>query len=214
MVRVTTREVKRRYDASGRRAAAEDRRTRIIDAARMRFLAEGYHATTIAEIAADAGVAPATIYKAFGSRAGLVEAIWNAALAGEGDRPAESRSDEGARDAASPEDILRHWSGMAVEVAALAAPVHQLVRTAAVTDPQAARLLERIEAARAERMTHNAAYLVGGGHLRPGLSAEQARDILMFATAELYPAFVDRAGWMPQDYADLLYRFLRSALLA
>jgi len=46
------------------------------------------------------------------------------------------------------------------------------------------------------------------------LSAEQARDILMFATAELYPAFVDRARWMPQDYADLLYRFLRSALLA
>jgi len=213
MVRVTEPEVKRRYDASGRRAAAEDRRIRIIGAARARFLAGGYHATTIAEIATDAGVSPETVYKAFGNRAGLVEAIWNTALEGEGDRPAETRSDEGARDAATPEEILRHWSRMATEVSALAAPVDQLVRTAAVTDPQAARLSERIEAARAERMTHNVAYLVDGGYLRPDLTAEQARDVVMFATAELYPAFVERAGWRPEEYGELLYRFLRGALL-
>ncbi|WP_197060987.1 TetR/AcrR family transcriptional regulator [Microbacterium mangrovi] len=210
---MTAREVKRRYDASGRRAAAHDRRVRIIDAARARFLAEGYHATTIAEIAADAGVSTETVYKAFGSRAGLVEAIWTTALEGEGDRPAEVRSDEGATDAPTAEALLRHWTRMAVEVSALAAPVYQLVRTAAVTDPQAAHLLERIDATRAERMTHNAAYLVDGGNLRPELTADQARDILLFATAEMYPAFVDRAGWSPEEYADLLYRFLRSALL-
>jgi AcrR family transcriptional regulator len=213
MVRVAGPEVKRQYDSSGRRATAADRRSRIVAAARARFLNEGYHATTIAAIAADAHVSPETVYKAFGSRAGLVEAIWNTALAGQGDVPAEARSDEGARDASSPDEILHHWSRMAIEVSSLAAPVYQLVRTAAVTDPAARRLLERIDAARADRMAHNAAYLVGGGHLRPGLTADQARDILMVATAELYPAFVDRAGWKPEEYADLLYRFLRAALL-
>ena len=213
MVRVAEHEVKRRYDASGRRAAAAERRVRIVAAARRGFLAEGYHETTIAEIAADAGVSSETVYKAFGSRAGLVEAIWNTALAGQGERPAESRSDEGARGAATPQEILRHWSRMAVEVAPLGTPVYQLVRTAAVTDEDAARLLDRIEAARAERMTHNAAYLVDGGHLRPGLTADHARDILLIATADLYPAFVDRAGWTLDEYADLLYRFLSAALL-
>lgn len=213
MVRVTGNEVKRRYDASRRRAAAAERRAGIIAAARKRFLAEGYHATTMAQIAADAGVSPETVYKAFGSRAGLVEAIWNTALAGEGDRPAESRSDEGAMDAATPDEILRHWSRMAIEVSPLAGPVYQLVRTAAVSDPDAARLLERIESARADRMAHNAAYLVDGGHLRPGVTADHARDILMFATADLYPAFVDRAGWGLEEYAELLHRFLRAALL-
>jgi AcrR family transcriptional regulator len=213
MVRVTGQEVKRPYDASRRRAAAAERRARIVAVARKRFLAQGYHATTIAEVAADADVSPETVYKAFGSRAGLVEAIWDTALAGEGDRPAESRSDEGVMDAATPDEILRHWSRMAIEVSPLASRVYQLVRTAAVSDPDAARLLERIHAARAERMAHNAAYLVDGGHLRPGVTAGQARDVLMFASAELYPAFVDRAGWEPEEYAELLYRFLRSALL-
>jgi hypothetical protein len=102
---------------------------------------------------------------------------------------------------------------MAIEVSALAAPVYELVRTAAVTDAQAAQLLERIEAARSERMRHNAASLVERGWLRPGVTAEQARDVLMFATAELYPAFVERAGWRVEDYEELLYRFLRAALL-
>lgn len=213
MVRVAEHEVKRRYDASGRRAAAAERRRRIVAAARRRFLAEGYHATTIAQIAADAGVSTETIYKAFGGRAGLVEAIWNAALAGEGRRHAESRSDEGAQQATGPQQILRHWSRMAIEVAPLAGPVYELVRTAALTDKDAARLRERIDAARAERMTHNAAYLVDGGHLRPGLTADHARDILLVATADLYPAFVGRAGWEPEEYAELLYRFLSAALL-
>jgi AcrR family transcriptional regulator len=213
MVRVTAQEVKRRYDASGRRAAAGERRARIVAAARARFLAQGYHATTIAEIAADAGVSPETVYKAFGNRAGVVEAIWNSALEGQGDRPAETRSDEGARDAASADEILRHWSRMAIEVTSVAGPVYELVRTAAVTDPDAARLLERIEAARAERMAHNAHYLVAGGYLREGVTPDRARDILMFATAEIYLAFVVRGGWQPEEYADLHYRFLRSALL-
>jgi AcrR family transcriptional regulator len=213
MVRVTGQEVKRPYDASRRRAAAAGRRARIVAVARERFLAQGYHATTIAEVAADADVSPETVYKAFGSRAGLVEAIWDSALAGEGDRPAESRSDEGAMDAATPDEILLHWSRMAIEVSPLAGPVYQLVRTAAVSDPDAVRLLERIDAARAERMAHNAAYLVDGGHLRSDVTPDRARDIMMFATADLYPAFVDRAGWAPEEYADLLYRFLRAALL-
>lgn len=213
MVRVAERKIKRRYDASGRHAAAADRRARIISAARSRFLAQGYHATTVAQIAADAGVSSETVYKAFGSRAGLVEAIWTAALAGEGERHAETLSDEGARRAETPDELLRHWSRMAAGVAPLAAPVYELVRTAAVTDTDAARLFERIEAARAERMSHNAAYLVDGGHLRPGLTAEHARDILMVATADLYPAFVVRAGWDSDEYVDLVHRFLRSALL-
>ncbi|MDL9979450.1 TetR/AcrR family transcriptional regulator [Microbacterium sp. ASV49] len=206
-------DVKRRYDASGRRAAAAQRRARIVDAARERFLADGYHATTIAEIAADADVSPETVYKAFGSRAGLVEAIWTSALTGESERPAEARSDDGARAARNPDELLAHWSRMATEVAPLAAPVYRLVRTAAVTDADAGLLLERIDAGRAERMMHNVAYLVEGGHLRQGLTAERARDILMVATADLSEAFVDRAGWEPADFADVLHRFLRAALL-
>jgi hypothetical protein len=48
--------VKRRYDAHGRRARADEARRRVLDAARRLFLDRGYAATTVAAVAADAGV--------------------------------------------------------------------------------------------------------------------------------------------------------------
>jgi AcrR family transcriptional regulator len=47
---------KRRYDSSGRQAQARRNRQVILDAAKRHFLVGGYAATTIAAIAAEAGV--------------------------------------------------------------------------------------------------------------------------------------------------------------
>jgi hypothetical protein len=63
-------------------------------------------------------------------------------------------------------------------------------------------------------MTHNAAYLLDGGHVRPGLTPAQVRDVLMHAAGEIYEAFVLRRGWNRDDYVEVTYRFLESALLA
>src|SRR5204863_8343832 len=66
----------------------EATRVRIIDAARVLFLEHGYARTTIADVARAAGVAPQTVYWAFGSKAGLVREIRDAwfASAGTGER--------------------------------------------------------------------------------------------------------------------------------
>jgi DNA-binding transcriptional regulator YbjK len=53
---------KRRYDSTGRQAQARRSREAILDAARRQFLDAGYAATTIAAIAAEAGVSVETIY--------------------------------------------------------------------------------------------------------------------------------------------------------
>jgi AcrR family transcriptional regulator len=55
----------------GRRAGAVDTRALIRDAARARFLAHGYQAVTLREVAADAGVDVALISYYFGSKHGL-----------------------------------------------------------------------------------------------------------------------------------------------
>ena len=47
---------RRRYDSSGHRKRARQTRDLITDAARQLFLADGYAATTVAAIAAAAGV--------------------------------------------------------------------------------------------------------------------------------------------------------------
>ena len=52
----------RRYDASRRRDQARRTREGIIEAARRRFLRDGYTPTTVASIAADAGASVDTIY--------------------------------------------------------------------------------------------------------------------------------------------------------
>ena len=73
-----TIERKRPYDASRRQEQARRTRDRIVDAAERRFLRDGYAATTIAAIAADADVSADTIYKTFGGKPGLVRASGSA----------------------------------------------------------------------------------------------------------------------------------------
>src|SRR5512146_899838 len=50
-------------------------RRRILDAARRRFFEEGYAATTLKAIAAEAGVAVQTVYAVFGSKAAILDEL-------------------------------------------------------------------------------------------------------------------------------------------
>jgi AcrR family transcriptional regulator len=68
------RPVKRRYDASRRRAAAEVTRERICAAAEKLFLRDGYARTSIRAVAGEADVAEATVYIAFSTKEALLDA--------------------------------------------------------------------------------------------------------------------------------------------
>src|SRR5690348_704711 len=76
-------EVKRPYDASGRRARADARRQAVVRAARELFERDGFRLTTITAVAAHAGVSPESIYKGFGSKAALAKAVFDVAIAGD-----------------------------------------------------------------------------------------------------------------------------------
>src|SRR5690348_5613480 len=76
-------EVKRSYDVSGRRAQARARRLAVVLAAREKFERDGYRPTTIAAIAAQAGVSAESVYKGFGTKATLAKAVFDLALAGD-----------------------------------------------------------------------------------------------------------------------------------
>jgi len=52
-----------------------NRRRRIVEAARREFLARGYNATTIEQIAAVAEVSPVTIYNHYGTKGGVLLAV-------------------------------------------------------------------------------------------------------------------------------------------
>ena len=79
------REVKRSYDASGRREQARARRLAVVLAARDLFEQDGFRPTTIAAIAAHAGVSAESIYKGFGTKAALAKAVFDLVIAGDGE---------------------------------------------------------------------------------------------------------------------------------
>jgi AcrR family transcriptional regulator len=205
---------RRRYDSSGRRERARQTRGQITDAARELFLADGYAATTIAAIAAAAGVSVETIYKGFGGKPGLVRAIVEQGLAGAGPVPAERRSDQIRDTEPDPCRILTAWGDFTTEIGPRIAPILTLARDAAASDPEVAVTLEQISAARLERMTANAARLLDAGHLRPGITVEQAADILWtYSSPELYDLLVLRRGWPADRFGRFVAQALISALL-
>ena len=76
-------QVKRSYDASRRREQARERRRAVVLVARELFERDGFRATTIAAIAAHAGVSAESIYKGFGSKAAVAKAVFDVAIAGD-----------------------------------------------------------------------------------------------------------------------------------
>ena len=70
---------KRTYDATSRRARAEEERAetrrRVVEAARRLFLEKGYVATTMADIRKEAGVAIQSVYNAGRSKADLLHLV-------------------------------------------------------------------------------------------------------------------------------------------
>jgi AcrR family transcriptional regulator len=201
----------RRYDSARRQEAAQRRRAAVVEVASRLFVREGFAGTTIARIAEDAGVSEETVYKAFGNKVALVRAIRDRALAGEGPVHAERRSDRMQASEHDPRAIIRGWGVLTMEVAPRVAPVLLLVRDAAASDPELARLQEEMDAARLTRMTHNARTLLKGGHLRKGITLDAAADVLWtYSSPELYELLVIRRGWPVERYG----RFIADAMIA
>jgi AcrR family transcriptional regulator len=205
--------VKRRYDASGRRDHAAERRKAVLREAHRLFLERGFAGTTVAAVASAAQVAAQTIYKNFGGKAGLVRVLHEEALRGAGAVSAEDRSDA-LRSDAGADAVVRGWSRLAAEVAPRVSPIQLLVRDAALVDPSLRDLLAELDESRHRRMADNAGFLRAAGYLRPDVSVEQAADLLWSTSSpEMFELLVRRRGWSIEEYAGWVHRTISDGLL-
>ncbi|MEV4317069.1 helix-turn-helix domain-containing protein [Actinocrispum sp. NPDC049592] len=199
----------RGYDSTRRRRQARENRDAVLGAARELFLAQGYAATKISAIAERAGVSVETVYKAFGNKPGLVQAIADAALAA----PTQ-RSDAMSAQETDPHTVVRRWAGFACEVLPRLAPVVLLIRAAAASSPEMAGLLARLDADRRERMDHQARLLHDRGQLRPDVDIAQAGDVMWaYTDPGLYELLVLRQSWPLDRFRGFLATALAAALL-
>jgi AcrR family transcriptional regulator len=194
--------VKRKYDASARRAAAAVTQDRICAAAEELFVRDGYARTSIRAVAAAAGVAEATVYLAFASKAALLDAV---ILRGVRDNPSEPLA---AVAAAPPAEVLPRLAASNAALMGRAAHLIALGESSALMHAELRPLREsahrRIRAA--FRMV--ADRLDEAGLLR-GSAREAADTIYAIASETTYL----RAGLPPDRYARWLAETLRAALL-
>ncbi len=88
------------------------------------------------------------------------------------------------------------------------------MRDAAASDPAAAGVWEQMVTEKLTGMAMFAAHLDEGAHLRPGVTADDARDMLVaYLSPDLYQLLVFRQGWSPERFGRWLSDALAAALL-
>jgi AcrR family transcriptional regulator len=207
---------RRRYDSSRRQEQARHNRWAMLQAARQLFLERGFAATTMPAIAAAAGVSVQTVYKAFGNKARLAKAVFDVAMAGDDEAvPMLQRAPlSRVRDEPDARAKFRLYGEFLAEVAPRHVPVQLVIRDAATSDPEAREAWAQLQAERLNGMTLFARALHDDGHLRPGVSANEARDVLWtYNSAELFQLLVLDRGWSPKRYGRWIAAGLISALL-
>lgn len=197
--------VKRSYDASRRRAQASETRTLIVRTARDLFLARGYGATTIADVASGAGVSVETIYAAFKNKATLLHRAWDITIGGDEQDVTYHERPEVTVIRDEP-DLARRFVAFAAlftRTAQRIAPFQLMVQSAAGADPAAAAMLAEMGRQRLTGMGVMAADAVKTGQL--AVTEEECRDIVWSMTdGVLWHRLVNERGWSNERFAEWL----------
>ena len=110
--------------------------------------------------------------------------------------------------------IIMPLGPLTTEVAPRIAPLLLLLSRAAETDTAVAQLRADLDAARLARMTRVAETLAGKTQLRPGLSVQEAAEIMWaYSSPELYGLLVISRAWSPDRYGEFVGESLVDALL-
>jgi AcrR family transcriptional regulator len=202
---------KRTYDGSGRRTNSIANRRRILEAARSMFVEHGYRKTTVAMVAAAAGVSIDTVYELAGRKPTLLRELIEQSLSGT-DRPvaAEQRPHVVAmRAEPDPVEKLALYTRGVRETHERLAPLFLALRDAATTDQSAAEVWQDISERRARNMRALVADVRSGDDEQHQFAAAGAADIVWALNSpELFHLLTVERGWPCSEYE----RFLRSAL--
>jgi AcrR family transcriptional regulator len=193
----------RRYDSPRRREQAAATRREILEAAQRLFERQGYAATTMAAIAAEAGVALKTVYVAFETKSGVLRALWHLLLRGdEEDAPITERP--WYREVLAepePERQLRLGAHNSRLVKERAATLMGVIRSAAAANADIEGLWARIESDFYVNQRAIVEVLDAKGALRDGLDVARAADIMWTLNhPDLWHLLVGQRGWTPEAW--------------
>lgn len=196
--------VKGRTEAGRRREArARETRQRIVEAGLRLFVEQGYVATTVQQLAAAAGVAPATVYQAFGTKVAVLSAALDTAIAGDA-TPVAILERDWVADAGRERDRRRRLQLVvegACRIAARTAPLKEVIRDAAASDPEAREVLRLDHERRRQTQEHLVDVAVGDQDLAPGVDRGRVVDTFFaLVNSATYDLLVVQRGWTIEEW--------------
>lgn len=198
-------DVKRGQPSQGRPEQARTRfaRRAVVAAARTLFLERGYGATTIEDIGNLADVPPATIYRLFASKLGILKALIDTSIAGDDEPLTVQERPNVASLFAEPDPIklLTGFAGVTTAINQRTQDVYRVLVSAAGSDPAAAELLDEVQQQRTRGQGQIAHALARSGSLRDGLPEHDAGDLVhALMSPEVYRLLVVDRNWPPEKY--------------
>jgi AcrR family transcriptional regulator len=194
---------RRAYHSPRRQEQAALTRRQILEAAQDLFERQGYAATPMSAIAAQAQVALKTVYLVFETKSGLLRALWDLTLGGADDAvPVVDRPwYREMMDAPDAKRILELNARNSRLVKSRAAGLMRVIRDAASADADAGALWSLIQ----QEFHANQATVVQAiknrRALRPGLTVKRATDILWTLNhPDLWQLLVVGCGWTPEAF--------------
>jgi AcrR family transcriptional regulator len=173
-------------------------RRRIIDAAAALFLERGYAGATVRAIAEAAEFAVPTVELGFGTKAKLLKAAIDVAIAGDDEPvPVLDRAwADAARTATSPAELLAVAAEVIAAAQSRSAGLVLAVFEGGRTDPDLAALAQELTDQRAG----TARWLVDALTAIAPPHAEAADDLWLLMDPAIFDRLVRHRGWTPERY--------------
>jgi AcrR family transcriptional regulator len=176
---------------------------------------DGFRPTTIAAIAAHAGVSAESIYKGFGTKAALAKAVFDVVIAGD-DEPVPVAERLGMQAMRGEPDVRRKiamFVGGLAQRQARSARVQILIRDGRHVDDSLAPIWAKLNDEGLVGMTMLGRHLLDSGQLRDGIDLDGVRDVLWdYLAIDTYERLVLSQGWPLERYSHWLARAIKNAI--
>jgi AcrR family transcriptional regulator len=194
---------RRSYHSPRRQQQAAATRQRILESAQPLFEQQGYAATTMGDVAAEADVSLKTVYLAFETKARLLRALWDLLL--KGDQDETSVADRSwyrqVLEEPDPRQQLQLVAGYSRDVKMRIGGILKVIRSAAPLDPDSDELWRLIQTDFHDNQRVIVQSLAAKKALRRGLGVTKATDILWTLNhPDVWLLLVGERLWTPAQF--------------
>ena len=213
-----TEDGKRTYVSAVRDSQARRTRRQIVAAAGRLFAKQGFAATTVDAIAAEAEVSRKTVFTSVGGKVALLKLAYDYAMAGD-DEPVPMIEREGLQSIMAehdPNEQMRMYAEFVTGMGERISALWLALRGAAEVDDEARELYTRWDRQRLDGMRTGPVHdLLAKSAIRPEVTPDEAAAIFWVLTdPALFHQLVVTAGWSRDRFREWLHEAFQTQILA